>query len=224
MTFRNYLPKFYHYVFIFLLIFFWQFNLPILIPLTPYAIILFLTRKKKDNYREDDLIKNDMVYSPVNGKVRSITKNVDHKLFGSQLTQVEIVIPFWKETGLFLPMTLEIKDMIVEKGRERWRWTGSPLPDQKDQLKAGLAVSCLSVNGTQLGLQFFKCYLGFWPELRVIPGDRGKVQVNFGFFPFGGTVVLYLPSNYEILIDRNTEMIAGQTIVAGLPEDIEVGS
>ena len=224
MSVRNYLPKFYHFVFIFLICFFFFFGFPILIPLAPYALLLYLTRKSKGHYKEDSSLKNNMVYGPVNGKVLSVKKNVNHKIFGNDLTQIQIQIPFWRETGVFLPMTLEITDMIVQKGREWWRWSGAELPDQKDKVMPGLSVTCQGVNGADIGIQFHKCYLGFWPELRVIPGDRGKVQVNIGFFPFGGTVVLYLPSNYEILIDKNNEMIAGQTIVAGLPEDIEVGS
>lgn len=59
-----------------------------------------------------------MIYGPVNGKVISVKKKVDHKIFGNDLTQIQIQIPFWRETGVFLPMTLEITDMIVQKGRE----------------------------------------------------------------------------------------------------------
>jgi phosphatidylserine decarboxylase len=51
----------------------------------------------------------------------------------------------------------------------------------------------------------------------VMPGDRGGRRVNIGYFPFGGTVMLYLPKKYEILIKTNDEVTAGETIMAVVP-------
>ena len=67
-------------------------------------------------------------------------------------------------------------------------------------------------------MTFFKCRLGLWPELIVMPGDKGGRRVNIGYFPFGGTVMLYLPKKYEILIKSNDEVLAGETILAVAPE------
>ena len=51
-----------------------------------------------------------------------------------------------------------------------------------------------------------------------MPGDRGGRRVNIGYFPFGGTLILYLPEKYEILIKENESINAGESIIAMLPE------
>jgi hypothetical protein len=46
-----------------------------------------------------------------------------------------------------------------------------------------------------------------------LPGDRGKVRANWGFFPFGGTVLVYLSENYEILVKEGDSLEAGKSIL-----------
>ena len=52
-----------------------------------------------------------------------------------------------------------------------------------------------------------------------MPGDRGGRRVNIGYFPFGGTVVLYLPKKYEILVKVNDDVNAGETIFAVIQDN-----
>ena len=75
-----------------------------------------------------------------------------------------------------------------------------------------------NINNKRFGIEFYKCPVGFWPKLVVIPGDRGKAQVNMGFFGLGGTTVVYLPKEFELTINEGTEVIAGQTIVGRTTE------
>ncbi len=42
--------------------------------------------------------------------------------------------------------------------------------------------------------------------------------MNIGYFPFGGTVMLYLPKKYEILMKINDEVTAGESILAVIPD------
>jgi phosphatidylserine decarboxylase len=77
----------------------------------------------------------------------------------------------------------------------------------------------LDNRGEYIGMTFYKCRLGLYPEVLVMPGDRGGRRVNIGYFPFGGTLMLYLPGKYEILSKNNDEISAGETIMAVLSDN-----
>jgi phosphatidylserine decarboxylase len=137
-------------------------------------------------------------------------------MFGEQLVEIQIMIPWWKEMGIFLPLSSEIKNLMVLKGQSFFRYQKA---EEVIGTKEGKGVSVsLDNRGETIGLTFFKCKLGLWPELMVMPGDRGGRRVNIGYFPLGGTVMLYLPRKYEILIKINDEVAAGETILAVIPE------
>ena len=128
------------------------------------------------------------------------------------------MIPWWKEMGIYLPLSCEIKNLLVLKGQSFFRYFKAV---EVIGTKEGKGVSlALDNRGESLGLTFFKCKFGLWPELLVIPGDRGGRRVNIGYFPFGGTVMLYLPKKYEILVKSNDEVNAGETIIAVVPDNI----
>jgi len=118
--------------------------------------------------------------------------------------------------GVYMPLSSEIKTLLVLKGQSFFR---TQIAEEVIGTKEGKGVTlALDNRGESIGLTFFKCKLGLWPELMVMPGDRGGRRVNIGFFPFGGTVMLYLPKKYEILMKINDEVIAGESIIAVNPE------
>lgn len=163
--------------------------------------------------------KKGVLFSPVNGKIIKIEKSFSHPQFGDQMTRIQIVVPWWKEMGVFLPVTSEVKNMVVNEGSTHFRY--SPITDITDKNNAlfkSLSLILEGVNNERVGLQFIKCPVGAWPEIGIIPGDRGKAQVNIGYFPFGGTTVIYLPDSYELLVEPENEVLAGETLLAGSPE------
>jgi hypothetical protein len=215
---KSYLPKFYFLLIGFFLLlsylvsFYW-----LLLFLLGVATFLFLLfRRKKSFYKEEASIKRGVIYAPVSGKVLNIVKRDDHFFFGSHLYEIQMVTSWWSESGVFLPTTSEVREIHVEPGKSWFRYNKSAVLEQNGQLMAGLAIKFLSVDQHDFGLQFLKCPLGAWPEISVIPGDRGKRQVNIGYFPLGGTTLLYIPEEYEILIGEGDDVISGQTMVAGL--------
>ncbi len=216
---RTYLSYNVHCFFAFLIFILWiiESSFALLLAILAYGIFLFFFRKYKSVYHEDAAIKKGMIYSPVNGRVISIKKGVDHAFFGKNLSEFRILIPWWKEFGLYLPSKSEVIDLVVERGKSFYRFCKTELPSQEVQMAPSLAILLRGVEGDFLGMQLIKCPLGLWPEVSVIPGDRGKCQVSVGHFPLGGTVLLYLPSKYEILVDSDQEAMAGLTIIAGLP-------
>ncbi len=215
---KSYLPARFTTLTIFLIIAFWLtgFYKALFLLVALYLFLYFILRKNRNDFRDDLTSTKGVIFSPVNGKILHIEHNVSHGIYGDQLIEIQIMIPWWKEMGIFLPLSCEIKTLLVLKGQSFFRYLKAvEVVGTKDGKGLSLA---LDNRGETIGLTFFKCKLGLWPEIIVMPGDKGGRRVNIGFFPFGGTVMLYLPKKYEILIKMNDEVSAGESIFAVVPD------
>lgn len=217
---KSYLPAKFNTFAVILFVIFWLFNLYKILTflvLTHIALYILL-RKSRNDFRDDPMITRGVIFSPSNGKIVHIEHNVSHGMYGEQLIEIQIMIPWWKEMGIFLPLSCEIKNLLLLKGQSFLRYKKAvEVLGSKEGKGLGLA---LDNRGEGIGLTFFKCKLGLWPELMVMPGDRGGRRVNIGYFPFGGTVMLYLPKKYEILVKTNDEVNAGESILAVVPDNL----
>lgn len=177
-----------------------------------YIFIYIVLRKNRNNFRDDPVTTKGVIFAPCNGKVLHVEKNISHVAYGEGLTEVQIMIPWWKEMGIYLPLSSEVKNIIVHKGRSFFRYHKA-VETVGANIGKGLSL-VLDNRGETVGMTFYKCRIGMWPEILVMPGDRGGRRVNIGYFPFGGTLMLYLPEKYEILVNVNDEVGAGETIMA----------
>jgi hypothetical protein len=50
--------------------------------------------------------------------------------------------------------------------------------------------------------------------LWVKSGDRGRGGACFGYYPFGGTLLIYLPAKSDILIFEKEKIFPGQSVIA----------
>ena len=215
---KSYLPAKFNTIALIIFIFFWLFGFYKLLGISifAYLVLYVILRKNINHFRDDPITTKGVIFSPANGKILHIEHNVSHGMYGDQLIEIQIMIPWWKEMGVFMPLSAEIKTLLVLKGQSFFRYLkAEEVIGTKDGKGVGLA---LDNRGESIGLTFFKCKLGLWPELMVMPGDRGGRRVNIGYFPFGGTVMLYLPKKYEILMKINDEVTAGETILAVIPD------
>jgi hypothetical protein len=215
---KSYLPpKFNTFAFILFFIF-WlcHFYIILSISVVLFCILYFVLRKSTNHFRDDPVSTKGVIFAPVNGKILNFEYNVAHGSYGEGMTEIQILVPWWKEMGIFLPLSSEIKTLLVLRGQSffRFKRVEEVLGSKEGK---GLSLS-LDNKGETVGMTFFKCKLGLWPEIMVMPGDKGGRRVNIGFFPFGGTVMLYLPKKYEILVKQNDELTACETILAVVPE------
>ena len=190
--FKSYLPAKFNTWFIvtqIIALLFGAYNLLIAL-LVIHLGLYILFRKMPNRFRDNPVVTTGVVFSPCNGNIISIQE-------GEETVQIAISIKPWREMGIFLPISSEIKNL--------WR--------SKNEV-----ILELESRNDVFELHFIKRLLGFWPELIVMAGDKGGRQVNIGFFPMGGIVVLSIPKKYEILIKDLNKVIAGETIMAVLPE------
>lgn len=164
------------------------------------ALALFFSRIKPPVYQEELAYKDGIFYSPVNGTVRSINGN-----------EITIIIPWWRSTGIYLPIKSEIETVKLFEGTNHFRY----LPLNSDEEKySSVKASFISSNNDTYSLSFIKCNLGLWPKFVVMSGDRGMALVNIGNFILGGTAVVNLPADFVVNIDKNTNVYVGETILA----------
>lgn len=217
---KSYLPAKFNTLAGFLFFLFWVFGLykTLVILAVAYVILYVVLRKSRNDFRDDPVSTRGVIFSPSNGRIVHIEHNVSHGLYGDQLIELQIMIPWWKEMGLYLPLSCEIKNLLLLKGRSFMR-TRKVVNELGSTEGKGVSLA-LDNRGETIGLSFYKCKLGLWPEIMVMPGDRGGRRVNFGYFPFGGTVMLYLPKKYEILVKINDEVAAGESILAVIPDNV----
>jgi phosphatidylserine decarboxylase len=215
---KSYLPSKYNTWAILILIFLvltknYKFLIPVILVHTFFYLIL---RKNPNRFRDDHTTTKGIIFSPCNGKIVNIEKGISHVAYGDNLIEIQIAIPWWSEMGIFMPLSAEIRNIIVHKGRSFFRFQKAS-EVVGTSIGKGLSIS-LDNRGECVGMTLYKCRLGLWPDILVMPGDRGGRRVNIGYFPFGGTLILYLPEKYEILIKENEIINAGESIIAMLPE------
>ncbi len=219
---RFFLNNSFYILSVFILIFSWLFGLYSIlgIYLLFIALTAFFMRRISPHHQEDALLKDGVFYAPVNGRVRSIRTGVSHPKLGDDYIEVSFSVSWIRESGLYFPTRSEVLDLFYEKGKSFFRYFFE-LDSEVIDKYSGVYLKFRTINGEQkeYGIQVLKCNLGMWPSVRVIPGDRGKAQVNFGFLGLGGTVLLYLPSQYEILVKDGQLTTAGQTIIAARTEE-----
>ena len=214
---RNYLKSSFHLIcLIFLSILGFLELIYIFFPvLIVYLLSLFFFRKSSSIYEENLADRpRRFVFSPLNARVGGVYKNQNHAIFGRNLQAIKLILPWWKEPGIFLPFDGEIKDLFRKEKRSFWRYSRKISPFQEHVILSSFCLSLQSKWGDIVGIQFFKCPTGSWPELIVMPGDTGRARVNIGFIPFGGSALLYLPEKYEILVNIGDDLMAGESVLA----------
>ncbi|RLA64682.1 MAG: hypothetical protein DRQ88_07215 [Epsilonproteobacteria bacterium] len=215
---RTYLNKKVHLTFILLVVLLAFFSMKkiALMTLLIYGFLSYFFRKSDIAYYREIESSREVVTSPVHGRVVSIKKGVNHKEFGENLQEIRFLIPISEESGLYFPRASEVSNFILKRGTSFYRYSKKETPSQANVVLDGPTLTLRNKDQSSIGLQFLECPFGLYPRFFVLPGDRGQAKANFGHFPLGGTVLLYLPSNYEILVSENAIVSPGERLIASV--------
>lgn len=185
------------------------------------SLIVFMTgyafRRARIPYR--DTLKNDgeIYLSPVHGVVESIRRDTNSWEEGPA-HEVRISIGGWDEKGLYLPTTGEVSYLKANKGKKVAR---NAEPHEFYFPAWELAHTDLvltSKNQCRTLMRFIDCTYGKRPTIWLKSGDRGRGAACFGFYPFGGTLLIYLPQNSDILVFERERIVPGQTVIAAIKD------
>jgi hypothetical protein len=77
-------------------------------------------------------------------------------------------------------------------------------------------LTLTSKNGNRFILKFFNSLGRLSPVFWVKSGDKGRGGACFGYYPFGGTLIIYLPAKSDILIFEKEKIFPGQSVIAAI--------
>lgn len=181
----------------------------VLIGVLIFAITLALFRKKKNDYYEEQLTTIGTIYSPISGKVVRASRAED----GSNV--VAIKTGLFHPYGIYLPFTSKIENLVFNNDLKTSRFSTSLNPEKE----SGVVLELSDKKERKIQIQFVRFITGKLPELVILPGDRGRRQVNIGYFPFGGVTIIYLPEACELVAKVGDRVIATESILARIKEE-----
>lgn len=204
----------------------WAFVKPPLIVEIPVllmsSLVLFLFRRRPVNYV--DTLKNDgeIYLSPVHGVVESVRYAVEVQDFPSPCHEVRISLNFWDEKGLYLPTTGELTYLRAIKGIKVPRKSTKETFFGPLEKLSHTEFSLLSKNQNLTLMRFIDFKMGKRPTIWLKSGDRGRAGACFGYYPFGGNLLVYLPITSDILVFENEQVVPGQSVIASLKDQPKV--
>ncbi len=204
---KSFISNSYFYGILFIVIFsfllgFFQFSFVIAF----LSGILFWLFRKKVNFYTFNTRDKLNIFSPVCGEIKKIIKNESENV-------LIISVGFFDNYGVYLPNTSRVDNFEVKGGDQFFRYK---IPNDLLEFEKyrHISIALRGKNGAVLKMEFYKNFLGKKLKSWLLPGDRGKQKANMGFLPFGGTVLLYLPKNCEILTNIGEKVIGGETLLA----------
>lgn len=183
-----------------------------------FFALLFLFRRMSVIYRDTSKIDGELFLAPIHGVVESVRLFIDSTDYPSPCHEVRISISLWKEKGLYLPSSGEVIYLKANKGKKVRRNSSSeyfygPLGEISHT-----DLTLQSKNKTQSLMRFIDCKTGVRPTIWLKSGDRGRAGGCFGYYPFGGSLLIYVPASSDILVYEGEKVSPGITVIASLKD------
>ncbi len=219
MTSKTYLPKIFHTIFltiIFLstiagkIIF-----LSLLVFIYGLAVLLFW--KKQNPYKESLEGETETLLTPVTGQVLDVFKGPCPLLGEGQFDIIRIGPYWWSDMGVYSPMKGVIEQVCYNEGNTFWRMSKNRPYEKCQHISTSILLRASKEH--RLVLDLVRCPTGGFARSFLAAGDQVQGQVNIGHFPFGGTVLLYLVPEFEILVKKEDKLVVGETILAAYNND-----
>ncbi len=182
------------------------------------SFLFYLFRRASIPYR-DTLKNNGEIYlSPVHGTIQSIRRDTTILGETSPSHEIRIALGLWDEKGLYLPTSGEVSYLKANQGIKIERSALTEAFYKPLDILAHTDFILTSKNQTRTLMRFIDCKWGRRPTIWLKSGDRGRGAACFGYYPFGGTLLIYLPNNSDILVFEKEKIVPGQTVLAALKD------
>jgi phosphatidylserine decarboxylase len=177
------------------------------------TFFLWLNRKKAITWK--DSLKNDgsILLSPVDGEIVRISQFIDPE-DSVEYTEIRIKMSVTNYWGVHLPNSSEMEYLKSNRGKflNREQIEDFDLSEIEDYCKTDLTLRSKNDNATKM--RFLHCIYGKSPKIWMKSGDRGRGAACFGYYPFGGSLLVYISRPSDILVIKGEKIEAGQTVLA----------
>lgn len=182
------------------------------------SLALFVFRRSFVPFRDTLKPDGEIYLSPVHGTVESVRLGVSSFDYESPCHEVRISISFWDVKGLFLPTLGEVSYLKASKGQKVHRNSPTHVFYGPAEELSHTDLTLSSKNQGRTLLRFIDCTTGMRPVIWLKSGDRGRGGACFGYYPFGGTLLIYLPASSDVLVFEKEKVVPGQTVIAALKD------
>lgn len=181
-------------------------------------ITFILFRRSFIPYR--DTLKNDgeIFLAPTHGLVKSVRLNVASLSGGQIHHEVRISISNFVEKGLYMPTSAEVSYLRANKGVKIPKDSDAQAFFRPMDEVGHTDLTLMSKNRVQTLLRFIDCKYGRRPTIWLKSGDRGRGAACFGYYPFGGTLIVYLPHHSDVLVFEGEKVVPGQSVIAAFKD------
>lgn len=173
-------------------------------------IVGYAFRRSSIPFRDTDKNSGEIYLSPVHGIVKSVRQTSD----GNH--EVRIAMGLWDEKGLYLPIKGEVSYLKAFPGEKVGRDARPEAFYRPSEEMAHTDLTITSKNQTKTLMRFIDCSFGKRPTIWLKSGDVGRAAACFGFYPLGGTLIIYLPKNSDILVFEKERIAPGLSVIAAL--------
>lgn len=182
------------------------------------SLILFIFRRSLITYQ--DTLRNDgeIYLSPTHGMVESVRHHVTILDYPTPCHEIRISISFWDQKGLYLPTAGEVSYLKANKGKRLHRNSPTEVFYGPVEELSRTDFVLTSKNQTRTLLRFIDCSTGKRPAIWLKSGDRGRGAACFGYYPFGGSLLIYVPSSSDVLVYEKERVTPGQTVIAAIKD------
>jgi hypothetical protein len=184
-------------------------------------ILVFLGyffRRAAIPYRDTLKNEGEIFLSPVFGRVEAIRRDTTGFEEASLCHEIRISISGWDEKGLYLPTAGEVNYLKAHSGAKIPRKSDEKLFYRPIGELSHTDFILKSKNQTKTLMRFIDWQYGKRPTIWLKSGDRGRGAACFGFYPFGGTLLIYLPQNSDILVFEGEKVVPAQTVIAAIKD------
>ena len=154
-----------------------------------YIALLFLFYRKQINFTSRRALEDNLILSPVSGKVVNIDKSDNERV------RLDVKMRLFDDYGILMPF---YGDVIfyqrTDKGLEEFEASSGKIEFTKILIEKSL----------------------FKPRIFVRAGDKASSGVFLGYKPFGGIIKIEVPVDCEILVKEGDEILSAQTILASI--------
>ncbi len=182
------------------------------------SLVLFIFRRSSVAFQDTIKTDSEIFLSPTHGTVESVRHHVTIPDYPDTCHEVRISISFWDEKGLYLPTTGEVTYLKANKGKRLHRRSPTEVFYRPVEELAHTDFILTSKNQTGTLLRFIDCSTGKRPSMWLKSGDRGRGGACFGYYPFGGTLLIYVPASSDILVYEKEQVVPGQTVIAAIKD------
>lgn len=184
-----------------------------LVPIGFCSLVLFSYRKKSIPWKENLRPDGTIFLAPVSGEVVEVSDyfSEEDSLHYAKLKVVVSLNDYW---GLHLPFSAEMEYLKGQRGKFLPRKELASFDTGKLDTMTKTDLTLRAKSGLMAKLTFIHSRFGKSPKIWMKSGDRGRGGACFGYYPLGGSLIIYIPKPCDVLIIRGEHLVPGHTVLA----------